>query len=496
MSIIQGNAVGGAGDPLDELGLIEHSLRFRKSANPYLQRVTVTPTSSTKRAWVFWLKSMALTSGTEMIYSCSTTAGGGTRFGIRWNNYRLEFYQWNGSGYDFQVITNRVFRDPTSHMMVRIVIDTATGFSIQINSDPVETSFATNNFSAPEATMYPCVAGYYERWGYHPSDDCMDCLLSRACSVDGWTTAPANTDFGQFHPTTDQWRPKSAAACKAVVDAGGANSFMLDFNDGTSLTTLGNDFSSKNNDWTLNNHSLTAGVTYDWMLDTPTNNYATLNPIWPSAANISYANLRSGTTEVRGTIPVSNSYWEVTAAGLNVTAGVVDSTTNTNTTTVTANKVFGFRLSAAGALDYINITDAGSWTSITTGLTGDRYAYGTTAAADWNFGQRPFSGTVPTGFKALCTKNLLLTGTVTVSGSFTGNASADGPFVWCNGSPETLTINSNAVTFGTHADRTAGGFKLRTSSSSYNAAGSNSWTATILSPEIKSYFRYQNARGN
>jgi len=104
--------------------------------------------------------------------------------------------------------------------------------------------------------------------------------------------------------------------------------------------------------------------------------------------------------------------------------------------------------------------------------------YGSSAAQSVaNFGQRAFAYTPPSGFKALNTANLSSTA-VSTSGSFTGNAAADGPFVWINGNPATLTINGNAVTFGTHADKTAGGFKLRTSSASYNASGSNSWTAT------------------
>jgi hypothetical protein len=37
---------------------------------------------------------------------------------------------------------------------------------------------------------------------------------------------------------------------------------MLDFDDGTSLTTLCYDKSSKGNNWTLNNFSLTAGTSY------------------------------------------------------------------------------------------------------------------------------------------------------------------------------------------------------------------------------------------
>ena len=102
--------------------------------------------------------------------------------------------------------------------------------------------------------------------------------------------------------------------------------------------------------------------------------------------------------------------------------------------------------------------------------------YGTPVAAI-NFGQRAFAYTPPSGFKALNTQNVTSTA-VTLSGSFTGNAAADGPFIWANGNPATLTINGNGVTFGTDADKTAGGFKLRTSSASYNASGTNNWTAT------------------
>ena len=137
----------------------------------------------------------------------------------------------------------------------------------------------------------------------------------------------------------------------------------------------------------------------------------------------------------------------------------------------------------------------GSWTSISTGLTGNRWPYSVTQAASWNFGQQPLPEALDTGFLALCQANLSTSGTVTVSGSFTGNANADGPFVWMNGVPDTLTINSNAVTFGTHADKLANGFKLRTSSASYNVAGSNTWTATITS-DTKNIFKYNTAEGN
>jgi hypothetical protein len=84
-----------------------------------------------------------------------------------------------------------------------------------------------------------------------------------------------------------------------------------------------------------------------------------------------------------------------------------------------------------------------------------------------NFGQRPFAYAAPAGFKSLNTANLTST-TITTSGSYTGNGVADGPFVYLNGVPTAMTVGGNAVTFGTHADKLSNGFKIRTTSTTYN----------------------------
>lgn len=110
---------------------------------------------------------------------------------------------------------------------------------------------------------------------------------------------------------------------------------------------------------------------------------------------------------------------------------------------------------------------------------------------DLNFGQRPWEGTAnfPSGFKALCTQNLTDT-TVALPSTFTGNASADGPVVWANSVITAVTINGNVATRGTHFDAIAGGIKLRSSSSSYNASGSNTVTAYTAGVAFK-YARAQ-----
>ena len=101
------------------------------------------------------------------------------------------------------------------------------------------------------------------------------------------------------------------------------------------------------------------------------------------------------------------------------------------------------------------------------------------------------SYSAPSGFVALNTYNLPA-GSVTTSGSFTGNASTDGPFIYLNGVPAAMTINGNAVTFGTNADHLANGFKVRSSSASYNASGSNTYSITTTGAK----FKYANAQTN
>lgn len=462
---------------------IEKSLRFRASASAYLTR---TPASASNRrtwSWRTFCKRGILGSNQRLlsVYQVVADPSNDQVFVRFTTGNNLQFYSQNSSTQQFNLVTNAVYRDPSAAMDILVVLDTTNATAadrarIYINGERV-TSFST--------AVYPALnyESHVNRTSVHHIGrieitpfEYLDGYLSETHFVDGQALEPSS--FGET--VGGVWVPK------AYSGSYGTNGYYLPFSNGTSLSTLTADASGNGNNWTANNISLTAGVNYDWMDDTPTNNHCVLNSLVSGAANISKANLTSGTTAVRATFNALaiGSYWEVNAGASNVTAGVINDAGTTNTVTVTANKVFAFRLSTAGALDYRNVTDAGSWTSITTGLTGNQFPYGTTAAADWNFGQRPFSGTVPSGYAKLCAANIAA-GTITTSGTFTGNASTDGPFMFTNGVPTAMTINGNAVTFGTHADKLANGFKVRSSSASYNAAGSNTYSITTTGAAFK-----------
>ena len=161
--------------------------------------------------------------------------------------------------------------------------------------------------------------------------------------IDGQALTPS--DFGQTDTATGVWMPK---AC--TVSDYGKNGFYLPFNDTTSTTALGYDKAaiatnhSAANNWTPSaNISLTAGVTYDSMVDTPTNydnggngagNYATLNPLWNYSSTITGGNLdwTSATTygQTVATWAVSSGkwYWEYVIGSPGFAVGIMDASKN------------------------------------------------------------------------------------------------------------------------------------------------------------------------
>jgi len=347
--------------------------------------------------------------------------------------------------------------------------------------------------------------------------------------VDGQALIPAF--FGRNNPITSCWEPIPYSS------AHGLNGFYLDFSDNsnTTSTTLGKDRAGSNN-FTPIGFSVAAGITNDSFTDTPTNylDAGVLHGNFPI-----FADLEQGTggtiddgglfwgsgadTQCYATMGVSTGkwYWEIhpqtgfalaaiavtpkdgTYAGSGANGwglfGVTGIRYHSGSIGSIVNGSFGSGDIIMMALDRDNgklfIGKNGTWMGSPAGdpvagtdpafssITGFTYPCASSsgsagsAGSHFNFGQRPFTYSIPTGYKALCTENLPEE-TVLLSGSFPGNASTDGPVVPMLGVPATLSIDGNAVTFGTHADAETQGFKLKTAASPYNQAGTRNWTAT------------------
>jgi hypothetical protein len=504
---------------------IANSLRFRSSNSAYLSRSFGSPTSNIKWTWSGWIKRGAL--GSQQIF-CGGDGSSNNFFAVTYTaSDTIQISQIASGAYNVQMATTAVFRDPSAWYHLVVIYDSANATStdriqIYVNNSRQTVSYSTGPFGASTACQWN-VSGrthYLRRLDYVALYG--DMYAANETFIDGQALTPSS--FGQTDATTGVWVPK------AYSGTYGTNGFYLKFADASAATAaaIGKDSSGNGNNWTPSGISVTSGVTFDQMTDTPTLNYPVLNPLdlsgttgTYSAANLNYTKGTAGNAQAYNSITMSSGKWycEVTMGAdiAEFVPGIIAGSANAGANRYLGQDTFtyayyydGRKINAASFSAYGSSYVAGDVIGIIldadngklyfskngtvqnsgdpvagtnaafTGLTGPyRFAVSSESGGigDLNFGQRAFSYTPPTGFKALNTQNIA-SSAVTTSGSFTGNAAADGPFIWANGNPATLTINGNAVTFGTHADKTAGGFKLRTSSASYNTSGTNNWTAT------------------
>jgi hypothetical protein len=247
------------------------------------------------------------------------------------------------------------------------------------------------------------------------------------------------TDFGEYD-NNGVWRPIE------YTGSYGTNGYYLKF-DPSATNGIGHDHSGNGNNWTANNFDTTNSTasTYDVMSDTPTTNWCTLNPVFNTAAGsiTSNGNLNASfsSDSVTGTIgPASGKwYFEVTVDSISTNAyiGIADQTLSVDTSSFSYSQVYVYLASAVkggngstssygatyGAGDVIGVAydlDAGSITFYKNGTSqgvafnsgfGSGYNYRPFSFAQgggqtFNFGQRAFAYTPPTGFKALNTSNL------------------------------------------------------------------------------------------
>lgn len=516
--------------------LMQRSLRFRSSASAYLNRTFGTATSRTAWTYSVWTKLGTLGTNRTLL----NVGGLSTNYGLIFLNSvdQLDF-QEGTNGAIGRLTTTQVFRDPSAWYNFVFVWDSSNATSssrmrIYINGVQV-TAFLNATYPSSGANGYINSANVHWINAATSSQWYQDGYLAEVNFIDGQALTPAS--FGETNALTGVWQPK------AYTGTYGTNGFYLKFTDNSTAAALGTDFSGNSNTWTVNNISVTAGVTYDSMTDVPTltsataANYAVWNPLDNQGA---LPTIQNGNLDISGltilmtalsSVGVTSGkwYWEVTlntsVAGVpqigiakqglgTISTNGLGQSVNAWTYLSNANKGNNNTFTAYGATytvgDIIGVAfDVDNGTLVFyknnssqgtafTGLTNGPYfpAFGgssgsSAVACSANFGQRPFTYTPPTGFVALNTYNID-EGTITTSGTFTGNASADGPSINLNGVPTAMTINGNAVTFGTHADKVAYGFKLRTTSSSYNTVGSNTYSVSTTGAK----FKYANAQSN
>ena len=443
MSIVKQSLVGASGQGGDYT--ITDSLRFRSAAEAQLYRTFCTPTDNNKWTYSVWVKRGVLSSGYNTLFGRYLGASNFIRADFLSDKFRV--YQYV-SATQILVETTAVFRDPSAWYHLTIVMDTSNATSTDrvifyVNGVRVTAFSSTTYPSLNLATNWNVSGGVVHRIGALTTGD-FDGYLTEANFIDG--QALTADDFGEFDEDTGVWKPKR------YTGTYGNNGFYI---DATTSGTAVLDQSGNSNNWSASNMNFTtsSATTYDLMKDTPSlvdedaGNFATLNPLdaYPGRQFAVDANLKwndtSGGSWGRSTISVTTGKWYWEVSGFTTTnwfIGVSDGTKsitnyyayyvgaptalvyliNGNTYIAGANAAFISPIATTAVVGFVVDADAGSLAVYKNGalqgtITGLNYgSYSPMVAPPavgscvYNFGQRPFAYTPPTGSKKLNTFNL------------------------------------------------------------------------------------------
>ena len=445
---------------------VAKSLRFRSSASAYLNR-TFSGTGNTKTwTWSAWVKRGTLGVKQNLFGTVDLSVTNRQCYISFEADNTVSFWNYTTSGYNYQLTTTQVFRDPSAWYHLVFVSDTSKSTSsdrlrIYLNGVRI-TAFGTASYPSlnfdgwVNANTGSGVQLGIGRVVPYAGTDYFDGYMADVNFIDG--QALDASYFGEYNTTTGVWQPKAYSG-----SGYGTNGFYLKFTDvgatSGSNAGYGKDFSGNSNYWTTNNfNSTSTSTSYDSMYDTPTNysnnvtgagNYCVLNPLKiGSAVTLSDGNLKSaGTTTTwntqTGTVYVTSGKWyaevtvgttdgSTTRVGVGIAQNPVaqgnylgsdvygyayyDVATKYNNAssssygaTYTTGAVIGIALDLdAGTLVfYKNGSSQGTaYSSLSGAFTFAVTQYGSGSGCTINFGQQPFAQTVPSGYSALNTQNL------------------------------------------------------------------------------------------
>ena len=463
INVFGGGNTGGPAFP------VQRSVRLRSSASAYFNR-TFSSSGTDLKKWTlsFWIKRGTL--GVQSVpFSSQDTPGTGAAslyFLFSTSNTFAVFYP--NTATTLSAATTAVFRDTSAwyHFVITYDSTQATNTDrIKIYVNGVQQALSSPVYPSLNATTsWNSNCAHFISKNPVSAADYLDGYITEINSIDGQALTPSS--FGSINSTTGVWQPIKYSGTY------GTNGFYLNFNDNSAATAaaIGKDSSGNGNNWTPNNISVTAGVTYDSMLDVPTltsatnANFPVLNVVAGlgngtySDGNLAYLNgvaatWKSGVGsmgatsgkyyfEYTVTAVSSSNYFMIGAAGstYNGFASYLGRTSDSwsfqwnGASSVKTNNDVTTTVSTAGSIsvnDVLQVAiDLGTgsiwWGRNNTWVQGDPAA-GTSASYTnltgtilpgfavysnggdkiaANFGQRPFAYTPPSGFKSLNTYNL------------------------------------------------------------------------------------------
>jgi len=436
---------------------VDNSCRFEQSSGAYMHKTPSSAGNRQKWTFSFWLKLTADIN--HYIFSSGTAATDRTY--INFNDGALAVQNRIDSSNVLNLITNALHRDTAAWFHFVVAIDTTQGTAANrakcyVNGTQI-TSFATETY--PNQNVNTFVNNTQLHTVGKPSwtdSAYYDGYMAEVVHIDGQQLAP--DQFGEFDEDSGIWKPIDVSGLTF-----GDNGYYLEFKQsGTSQNSSGLGADTSGND---NHFAVTNLTAVDQSTDTCTNNFCTLNPVDKGFGSTVYtegnlnATSSSGWNPSRGTIAVTKGkwYWEIVSGNsfqvgvcndtidfanndnaqdltgvtvfYNGSGGIIrtnGSTVGGTTATVDANDMVGFALDMDNKKlsVYKNGSIIVTNTSLSTSITDVAMIFGTTdGGGDFkiNFGSPMyaissgnadgngfgnFEYAVPSGYFALCTKNL------------------------------------------------------------------------------------------
>ena len=264
--------IGGANSAADTGYDIDNSLRLNDGDTPTLTNTFGTPTSARIGTFSCWLKTSGVGVSGQGIF---TNESGGNQFVIMLDDRDFRVFDYQNSAYGIHLLTDRKLRDPSAWYHLVVIFDTTDGTEgdrckVYINGVR-ETSFSAEIYPDQNYDMYVNTASTVHRIGHRTGAGVkdLDGYISEVYWIDG--TAKAAGDFGETDEDSGIWKPKE------YTGAYGDNGFFLEFKQsgtGTDASGLGADTSGNTRHFAVANLAAT-----DQTTDTPTNNFATFNPL-------------------------------------------------------------------------------------------------------------------------------------------------------------------------------------------------------------------------
>jgi hypothetical protein len=301
--ILSGNvasAIGGAYE-------VANSCRFNDGDSAYMNKTFGTPTNADIWTFSCWVKRSAIGTSYFDIFDAYTDSNNYAQISFHPDNY-LFYYDYQGGAVKASLSTNRLFRDTSAWLNIIIATDTTQSTA----ANRIKLYVNGTQYTWDNATTYPdqnqdtfinkaSTAHYI---GTYSAGNYFDGYLAETVFIDGSQLAASS--FGEFDEDSPRiWKPKNVSGLTF-----GTNGFYLDFEDSSNL---GND-ANGGTDWSETNLAAT-----DQATDTPTNNFATMNPLVKgnTASTFSEGNLKvaagGGWGHAVGNIGVAHGkwYWEI-----------------------------------------------------------------------------------------------------------------------------------------------------------------------------------------